>query len=505
MSFEEVAALRKTDPEAAYAMAKDELALKPGSEEAKLALAWVLYDRLKNATDPERLDDFVGILHEISALQLDEEGKMINNQLCWLIGKIVFDYTKNAEFNSEDLEPLLDVTMTLDFTRPSKAYSIMFKAFNKAFKETPAYIRLVDWWGLENFLHEDFGKATFGDRVEKRPIAEQAYLNYSGQLTELADASSGEELEEIRDKIVDFLPRIGEIVRTKPAFKYLPPQIRLLVSMLGEGDDALDRVIPFVRQRQSEYWIWDAIANLFPDDTETRLAFLSKAVQCKARDTKLIPTRIRLVETLLEAGYQAEAKTEIERIDKICEEYGLNTPTKLDQWVGEEWYSSQSTGGNSMGLYRRYANQADEIIFGDVPEDLVVVENVNDEKRTLNFLKTDRTQGFFNYSRFLKRVKVGDILRLRMQETHQEGRYNIFTLQKVDEEFLEGILQPFEGSVTNPMDKSFGFVNSMFIPPDVYVMNNLRHGDYVSGKAIVSYNKKKDEWGWKVIALIKNW
>ena len=80
MSFEEVAALRKTDPEAAYAMAKDDLALQPNSPEARLALAWVLYDRLKHATDPEKLDDFVNILRELSNLELDEEGKMINNQ-----------------------------------------------------------------------------------------------------------------------------------------------------------------------------------------------------------------------------------------------------------------------------------------------------------------------------------------------------------------------------------------------------------------------------------------
>ncbi len=505
MSFEEVAALRKTDPEAAYKMAQDDLAVDPDSIDTKLALAWVLYDRLKHAATPEQLDHFTSILGEISALDMGEEGKVVFNQLTWLIGTLVFEYTKNPGFDPDALVPLFDITTTFEFSKPTKAYSFILKAFHKAFKETPTYIRLIEWWGLENFLYADYGKIGIDKRIESRAIAEQAYLGYSEQLAEMADSSSGEELEDIRDKILDFLPVIADIIRRKPVFKYLPKQVSLLISVIGEGEEALDLVIPFVRERQMEYWVWDAIAGLFPDDPEMRLAFLSKAVLCKTRDTKLLSVRRRLVETLMELDYMAEAKTEIERIENVCREYDIDTPLYVEQWAEEEWYRETAPGGNSMGLYRRYAAQADEEIFGNVPEEVVVVENVNEEKRVLNFLKLDRSQGFFNYSRFLKRVRVGDVLRIKMQETKQEGRYNVFTLHKDDEDEVPGILQVFEGPVTNPMDKSFGFVNSMFIPPDVYVMNNLRHGDYVSGKAIISYNKKKEEWGWKVIALIKNW
>lgn len=41
----------------------------------------------------------------------------------------------------------------------------------------------------------------------------------------------------------------------------------------------------------------------------------------------------------------------------------------------------------------------------------------------------------------------------------------------------------------------FGFVEGVFIAGDC--MANWRDGDRLKGKAILSYNNKRKEWGWK--------
>lgn len=505
MSFEEVKALRKSDPEAAYQLAKDDLAMDPFDTQLKLSLGWVLFDRIKSMTSPEQIENFENLLSEISQLGLGEDGVMLNNQLTWLIGKLVFEFTKNPDFDPRGLEKVLNLTKTFYFTRPAKSYSFLFKAFHKAFKDNDDYIGFAEWWGLENFINDDFKRVAKGDGIQNLSAAEQAHITYSEHLLRIAETYHPEELEAHREKILKYLFHVSGVIRKNLQFEELRNRVSKLLSLLNQGDDLLENISPFVKKRHKDFWVWSAVAELYENDREKRLAFLCKAVLCKVREHRLLKTRIRLVEALIQTGYLPEAKTEIERIYSICRDFGLETPDIIERWTNEDWFIDISSGGNTMSLYKKFSARADEMVFGNIPEETIVVDFVNEDKKVLSFIKPDREQGFFNYSRFLKRVRVGDVFRVRIEETRQEGRYNVFTIQKGDDEYVDGLLQPFEGPVTNPMDKSFGFVEGMFIPPDLYVINNLRHGDFISGKAMIAYNKKKQEWGWKVIALIKNW
>ena len=47
----------------------------------------------------------------------------------------------------------------------------------------------------------------------------------------------------------------------------------------------------------------------------------------------------------------------------------------------------------------------------------------------------------------------------------------------------------------------FGFVEDVFIEPNIISKMNLQNQQKISGIALLSFNKKKEGWGWKAINL----
>ncbi|MCS7086964.1 MAG: hypothetical protein NZ534_12900, partial [Bacteroidia bacterium] len=53
------------------------------------------------------------------------------------------------------------------------------------------------------------------------------------------------------------------------------------------------------------------------------------------------------------------------------------------------------------------------------------------------------------------------------------------------------------------MSGGFGFADDIFIEPGLVTAAHLRHRDRARGVAAVSYDKKRDRWGWKAISIEK--
>nr|NQU90339.1 hypothetical protein [Bacteroidota bacterium] len=468
----------------------------------KVLLAWVLYDLLKQHAGSGDFNMFSSYLNEIKDLGLGEDNKMLTNQLPWEIGKAVFEFTKNDNFDIYKIAELYNIVSSFEFSRPSKGYSFLFKAFHKGLKESPKYIDFADWWDINNFMREDY-QGSKPDAVKQIvPVAEQAYVTYAHHLLEMRieDPETHQDIQDIR-KIKKFLLPLGQVIKRHADFQHAAYYMARLLLAIGHENNPLSALLPFARQRQTEYWVWDVVADAYPDDYEKQLAFLGKSILCRGRDTDLLKIRERLVEAMVGEKYLSEAKAEIERIEKICQENNLDISENVSFRMGEDWFGETISSPDLTGFYRHYAKYADAIVFGNIPEETIVVEFVNPAKKILNFVQSRQKQGFFKYGRFMKYVNVGDVLKVRMQETNQAGRYNIFTLKKVKDETVDGVMITFYGNVVNKSDKPFGFVNDMFIIPDLYIKHNLRDGDDISGKAVIAYNKKKEEWGWKVISI----
>ena len=107
--------------------------------------------------------------------------------------------------------------------------------------------------------------------------------------------------------------------------------------------------------------------------------------------------------------------------------------------------------------------------------------------------------GFFNYSHDLKQPKIGDVLKVRLLKIGTEGFYKILTLKKADSGLKENseAHKVFQGKTRINEGSSFGFIEDVFIPNNIVNEHKLVNGQITSGEAILSYNKKKEVYGWK--------
>lgn len=468
----------------------------------KRAMAWVLYEFMKQNTAKEDFETFMDYLREFINLELDPDEKMVVNQLVWVIGKVAFEYTKDPDFDQEPMDRLAEIAMTLNFSKQSKGYSFLFKAMHKALKDSPRYIDFASWWDLRSFIRDDYKFTKQDDGKRIMAVAEQGCNRYSKQLIRAMQNADDEGTREyIREKIDDFLPIVEDSIQHNRHYRKLPYyQVKLLLT-IGDTSAAYRILKSKARDNQEEFWVWELLAEAFDDESEKQIACLCSAMMCRSKPVKIFETRLKLTNLLIIQEYYNEAKTEIAQLLRCCFENKWDIPEEVTEWGDQKWYASATVAKNNHELYESYMPVADEIIFGDIAQRKVVVENVNHEKSILNFIGLDYEKGYCKFNKSLRKVKAGDVLLVRIKSTGFEGRYNLLSAKILNEKYLEGILKHFAGEVIKPTNKAFAFIDGMFVTPEVCSKYRLDDGEYVTGKAMISYNKKKEEWGWKVISI----
>lgn len=48
-------------------------------------------------------------------------------------------------------------------------------------------------------------------------------------------------------------------------------------------------------------------------------------------------------------------------------------------------------------------------------------------------------------------------------------------------------------------DKGFGFIDDVFVAPHIILKHNYTSGQQIDGKAIRTFNKKKEQFGWTLL------
>ena len=97
----------------------------------------------------------------------------------------------------------------------------------------------------------------------------------------------------------------------------------------------------------------------------------------------------------------------------------------------------------------------------------------------------------------------GDAIAVRIHKykSKRGSRYHTFTANKTTKPIPKSILKSFEEEVRVIDGMGFTIEEGIFIPPPIVKDKNIKDGDEVSGKAIINFNKKKLEWGWKAISI----
>ena len=499
MPAKEIKELRQSGKlEEALKMAQSELESDSENIWAKRNIGWVFYDYLKISGETENIDVFLNWLNQIKNLNLPEAEKMLFDNIAWKIGSFVFKYYKSNQIDYSKVLELRDISISFKYTKPSEAYSFLYKAFHKALKDTDGYLYFADWWGFENFMPEDFQKERFQNGTEMMSIAEQAYINYTRQV--LPKQTPYGEIIFNKEKAARFLPVLSKIVEDYPQFQYPAYFNAKLLLALGDKDNMLISLLPFAKKKRNDFWVWTILSEAFSNDPDKVFACYCKALSCKTQEEMLVGLRQKMARILISREQYKEAKTEIELLVISRTEHSFNIPAEVTNWQSQDWYKKAESKSSNNNFYKQYIEIADAILFSDTPEETILVEFVNKDKKILNFIASETKHGFLKYDRFFSEVKIGDILKVRFQGGSKEGMYQLYTASKTKEyEFKENYIKEVSGEVKIPAGKSFGFLDDNFIHPSIVTKLKLTDGLEFSGTAIKTYNQEKKKWGWKII------
>lgn len=506
MPSKEIKELRQSGRlEEALQMAQNELDAAPDNIWAKRNMSWVYYEYLKANASFENFDVFINYLNLLKDLKLPEDDKMVIDNSAFQIGKLMFSIQKVEHPDYVKINQVFDIIKDFHFTKLSDSYSFLYKAFHKGYKNWSRYIEFAEWWDFKNFMPGDFQKETMSNGKDVMAIVEQAYIAYAKKILE-GEESDVNQYERVinNEKIINFLPQLDIIIEEYPDYQYpIYFKVKLLLA-LGNRDDVLIAFIPFAKKKKNDFWVWELMSDIFEENDSRKLACLCKALSLKSPEDFLINTRQKLASLLIKNNLFNEAKTEIIKIISTRKNNGWAIPNQIIQWSSAQWYVDAVSEDNNQNLYKKHSDSAEEILFQDIKEDLVIVEFVNKDKQMLNFIKDESLHGFFSYKNLKVKPKIGDILKIRLDPVGNEGFYKALTLKKADEKLQKECkaYKEVSGNIRILVGKNFGFLEDVFVSPDTIKANDLKNQDNLTGKAILSFNKGKNQWGWKVFETV---
>ena len=498
MPAKEIKELRQAGKlEEAYTMAKSELEADLSNIWSKRNLSWVLYAQLDEVTS--NLDAFIAKINEVKDLDLPVSEEMFFDNISIVISKAARVVSFDTTHDYTKIYRLFDAIKELPIKRDSKWFSVLFNAMHKGMKESNRYVEFADWWDLENFRSEDFLKEEYNGK-KIMSIAEQAYIAYAKKLLEGTPIDAfGQQKVIDKDKIQSFLPKLDSLIEKHPDYQYPPYFKAKLLLALGNDGNVLSAFLPFAKQKRNDFWVWELMAEIFLENKEIQFACYCKALSLKTSEDFLIKLRQSFAEMLIQKSLFNEAKTEIQKVIATREKHQWKIPNQIMQWTEMEWYKTANSKRDNTDVYLRHLKQAEEILFQDIPEELIVVEFVNENKNIISFVKDKQKFGFFNYAGKLIKPQIGDLLKVRFNGKGQDGFYKVLIAEKADPEDVSDAVRNFEGVIKIKEGSDFGFVDDIFIDPGNIKRNQWVTNQTINGKAILSFNKKKGQWGWKMV------
>nr|WP_314557255.1 hypothetical protein [uncultured Capnocytophaga sp.] len=498
MSFKEITQLRKEGKlEEALTFAQEDYNKEPENIWNKRSLSWVYYEFAKKAATEGNINSFLENVQKIKDLQMPSEEKIVFNTLIWEYRKLLASTKVGEKVDFQKANSLYQSLKGMHFTFPSKEFSVLLTALHNVFKESYQYTEVMGKC-IQYLRPEDFLPEVYNDR-KLMPLAERIYYAYGknilkGEPTSNSFGGIGYNVD--KEKVRDFLPILDSWIEAHPEYTFLPYYKAKMELLLGDTD-TLTTFLPFAKKKKNDFWVWQLLSEIVIDK-EKEFACLCKALTLKTPESFLGRVRTSLAKLLIEKQLYNEVRTEIEAVLNEKQESGHKVPNQLQQWQQESWYAQAQLLNDNKALYNKYKGQAEAILYEDIPQEVIVLSYVNQEKKIANFVKNKEKQGYFKYDKILKNPQVGQVLKVRMEVFDEEkNAYTLLTTQEDKMATCEALKE--QEAVLNIKASGIGFVGDIFVSQQLIEKNNWINGQLVKLTALLSYDKKKGKWGWTAI------
>ncbi|MFN4915303.1 MAG: DUF7017 domain-containing protein [Sphingomonadales bacterium] len=509
--------------EEALELANSNMQQEPDNIWNKRALLWVYYDYLKQINETGNIIPFYNYVEKIAAMGIDADEDIFLEQLTWQIGKMINTAVKKMEkdnhYADNYVELMVKAILPIPFHKPSKGFSFLMDCLHKYYKDRWNYKEIMDWAGLENLTEEDFVGQQYDGRT-MMSLGEKVYIAYSKALLkgDVGPDSVPAFIEGIlvrvksprrepvpypKEELQAVIERLETLSEKYPRMIYFGYyKAKLLLLSGSDKSEIMEELLPFVRKKQDEFWAWDVMADALSDDPDKVLACYCRACLCNSPATMMVSLKEKLAAILLKRALYVQAKTEIDAIVSLKQTQNHRINDRLNGWLTSAWYASAQKLQNNKELYNQFADAANELLYGDSPEQLILVDFVNSDKKMLNFISEDNRVGFFKYERFIKTVKPGDLLHVRFSEFSKEGPSKVHTVKHAAERIEDTkFYKVIEGEIKISQDKGFGFVGDIYVHPSIVSKAGVDNYARVKVIAHRTYSTKKKALDWKVIEL----
>ena len=475
----------------AYDLAKADMAQQSDNIWAQRGVGWVLYYMIKEDIEQRAHDKLLLHLDELMELPLlsaTDDAMIFDNIL-----RKLTEYIKPLEPNQlHQLSALFSSIRAKEFA-PSEAYSYFLKSVLK-FDKWSELADFITWWNMDKLRSDDYEPVVLDNGKRKiMSLAEQLYIAYSKQLL----------LSKDKALISLFLPKLNQLMENHPEMQYPGYFYGKLMLVLGANrDDALQKIMPFVRKKKNEFWVWQLLSEFYHDDGEMQLACLLRAVHCSRSEEFLGRLRMKLAEIYLRSNDKPRAKYHIERVASLYAAKGWNIPYEMQCLLREPWMhqvSSDATDG--LG----YIQPTDNLLLAGSNISLAIVAFVDREHKRVLLIHGFKQKIMTRLSAMPFKVTEGMLLSIYWLPSNES--ITILKITKANESLPADCpyIKELKGKVPERIVNGFVFLKSQsiscFISPQYVKRHHLKGGETVSVKAALTYNKKKDNWGWSCVSL----
>lgn len=476
----------------AYDLAKSDYANMPQDSWTQVGFAWSIYFLLKANIKEQNGTNVFPLLDELYGLDLlsTDNAAMLYDSVLWIIA----EYVKKTH-DEKVLDSILLSISRFTF-KPSKGYSYLLKVV-MGFDKWNHLLDFFEWWNLENLMPEDYQPFEMNNGKKIMSLAEQAYINCSKALLKLNN----------REMIREFLPQIEKLTDNYPDMTYPGYYCGKLMLATGSGkEDALDAIMPFVRKKQSEFWVWQLLSEINKEEPETQLACLLYASHCKAKEFFLRRIRVKLISILLSKMDFPRAKYHLEKVLDNSKQENINPPIEVQEWLKESWVQNTSADKTDSIDYQTICRK---ILTRGANESIAIVTYANNEKKNARIVYGERKETMIRTSAMHFKVGKGVLLKVYWLPAEKEDIVVSVEEIKPSKLLLENIpyIKVINGVIEKKDSKPFAFIKGerikCFITPNDVAKNSIRGNEVATVVATLTFNEKKGDWTWVCVSLKK--
>lgn len=414
----------------AYKAVRELLAADNTNVEVLRQLGFTICDQLK-AVATTSPDVFISKLKEFKECCIPESETFVYDALLWNLRAFVADEQKSENSLNQYLTSIFAIISDMPIRRQCLPFSVFVNTVLYRAKTWNGVGQFAYWCGLDYLRPEDFEPFITAEGKKLMSLAEQLDCKIGKYLLATHD----------RQKIRNFLPMQEQFTAQHPKYTYPPYYLAKMYVEVGEYAKAQLTLVPFVRKKSQDFWVWELLAES-TQDSEAQLAFYCKALSCRTKEELKVGLLQKAAVAFVRAGRNNDARYLIDEASRIRQAHHWALTSEMLDMMRQPWYAAATSRLDKQWVAQQAA----------LAENYVPIH-----KKPTNSKQPD--------NRHLAETK------------------------------------PFSGKLILCAG-GFGFVNDeVYIPARLLTQHH--HGDMVSGLAEKRMNHKKNKWGFVAVRLDK--